>query len=169
MPTNAHALTRVLLEERGALLRLARRIVRTMAAAEDVTQSLWLRIQQVDRSVRIADPRAYLITLTRHLAFDQRRAEQRRQALLASDTDGQEIADAAPPADRILLDRERLEAVRAALRDLSPRCREILYLRRIEGLTASEIAARLGISRQMVNRYVAQAVRHCLGRIEPDG
>jgi RNA polymerase sigma-70 factor (ECF subfamily) len=61
-----------------------------------------------------------------------------------------------------------LQQLQESLAELSPRCREIVRLRRIENLSASEIAERLGISRQMVSRYIAQAMEHCLNRVTGD-
>ena len=48
MPTNAVVLTRLLLAERASLLRLAQRILGNAPAAEDVTQSLWFRVQRIE-------------------------------------------------------------------------------------------------------------------------
>lgn len=79
MPTNAAALTRLLLRERPSLLRLAQRIVGTAPAAEDVTQSLWLRIQRVEDDPPIANKRAYLYRLATNLAVDHARSDQRRE------------------------------------------------------------------------------------------
>ncbi len=59
MSNNAHALTRLLLAERPSLLRLAQRIVGDPAGAEDVTQSLWLRIQRIGDDPPIVQKRAY--------------------------------------------------------------------------------------------------------------
>ncbi|PZR86803.1 MAG: hypothetical protein DI537_27790 [Stutzerimonas stutzeri] len=68
MSTNAVALMRLLLNERPSLLRLAQRIVGTAPAAEDVTQSLWLRIQRVEDDPPIANKRAYLNKLATNLS-----------------------------------------------------------------------------------------------------
>lgn len=154
--------------ERSSLLRLSERILRDRPTAEDVTQSLWLRIQRVGDDLPILNKRAYLFTLATNLAIDRAKADRRHGELFAATAAGEETADEHPRADRMLLDREALALVRSALQDLSPRCREILHLRRIEGLSASEIASRLGLSRQMVTRYVAQAMAHCLDRLDAD-
>ncbi|MCP1469675.1 RNA polymerase sigma-70 factor (ECF subfamily) [Sphingobium sp. OAS761] len=167
MLTNAASLTRLLIDERPSLLRLARRIVGSEAVAEDVAQSLWLKVQQIADHPPIANKHAYLFRLARNLAADHAKADRRRAALFEAGPLPEELADGSPLAERQLLDREALLLVEAAVAELSPRCREILHLRRIEGLPASEIALRLGISRQMVTRYIAQAMEHCLDRLEP--
>lgn len=168
MPNNAAALSRLLLRERSALLRTIERILRDRPKAEDVTQSLWLRLQRIDDDPPITNKRAYLFRLATNLAIDHVKAEQRHGQIFEDVPLPDEATDDSPLAERVLLDREALDRAHAALSELSPRCRAILHMRRIEGLPASEIAERLGISRQMVTRYIAQAMAHCLDRLEAD-
>ncbi len=168
MSNNAHALTRLLLAERPSLLRLVQRIVGDPAGAEDVTQSLWLRIQRIGDDPPIAQKRAYLFRLATNLAVDHLRRDRSDNDLFQRGAVPDDVADQAPLADKALLDRETLDRLRDSIDELSPRCRDILYLRRIEGLSASAIASRLGISRQMVTRYIGQAMAHCLDRLDED-
>lgn len=164
MPTNAIALTRLLLAERSSLVRVARKIVGSEPAAEDVAQTVWLRIQRIEDDPPIANRRAFLYRLTRNLAFDRAKAERTHAALFADGLPS-EVADDGPLPERAMLDREELARVSAAIGDLPARCREALMLRRIEGLSPAQIGARMGISRQMVARYVAQAIEQCLDRL----
>lgn len=168
MPNNAALLSRLLLNERSSLLRLAQRIVRDWSAAEDVTQSLWLRVQRIEDDPPIVNKRAYLFRLATNLAVDRVKADRRHGALFEDGSYVLDVADTSPSAEKLLLDREALERVGSAMQELSPRCREILHMRRIEGLVTSQIASRLGISRQMVTRYIAQAMSHCLDQLDAD-
>ncbi|MFA7597308.1 MAG: sigma-70 family RNA polymerase sigma factor [Novosphingobium sp.] len=168
MPNNAAALSRLLLLERSSLLRLSERILRDRPTAEDVTQSLWLRVQKIEDDPPIVNKRAYLFKLATNLALDRAKAKQRHGDLFGEGPPSDDVADESPLADKMLLDREALGLVQSAIGELSPRCRTILHMRRIDGLSASEIADRLGISRQMVTRYIAQAMAHCLERLDTD-
>jgi RNA polymerase sigma-70 factor (ECF subfamily) len=165
MLTNARALTRILLMERPSLLRLAERIVRDKPMAEDVTQSLWLKVQGIDDDPPIANRRAYLFRLATNMAIDRLKAMRRQNALFVPDDFAEQVADDMPCRRRCCSTGRRWTRSVARSRN-SPRCREVLHLRRAEGLTSVEIAQRLGISRQMVTRYIAQAVEHCLNRLD---
>lgn len=168
MSNNAVALSRLLLLERSSLLRLSERILRDRPKAEDVTQSLWLRVQRIEDDPPIINKRAYLFRLATNLALDRAKADQRHGELFHEGLLSEDIADESPLADKMLLDREALSQVQSAVSELSPRCRQILHMRRVDGLPASEIADRLGISRQMVTRHIAQAMAHCLDRLDTD-
>ncbi len=54
--------------------------------------------------------------------------------------------------------QQRLEQVQAVLNCLPARCGEVFWLFRIEGLRQGEIASRLGISVNMVERHVMRAM-----------
>lgn len=114
MPTNAVALTRLLLNERPSLLRLAQRIVGTAPAAEDVTQSLWLRIQRVEDDPPIIHKRAYLYRLATNLAVDHARSDQRREDVHAAAQDLLWGSDPSLQPDRIVDSLHTLRRVEAA-------------------------------------------------------
>lgn len=74
MPTNAIALTRLLIAERVALVRRLRRMVGSEPVAEDLTQSLWLKVQRIDDHPPITNKRSFLFRLASNLAIDHLRA-----------------------------------------------------------------------------------------------
>ncbi|AOH85992.1 RNA polymerase subunit sigma-24 [Sphingomonas panacis] len=169
MPTNAIALTRLLLTERPSLLRLAQRIV-GLPAAEDVTQSLWLRVQRVEDDPPILNKRAYLYRLAGNLATDYARGTRRHDQLFEAADPPTDAPSNEPSAESRVIDRERLARLEAVLEELPLRCRQVFVLRRIDGLPAHEVAARLGITVNAVAKHVRIAVRHCHARMtdEPD-
>lgn len=61
---------------------------------------------------------------------------------------------------------QRLEMLQRALAELSPLCRESFLLRKIEGLSHTEIAAQLGISKALVEKHIVNAMKHCRLRIK---
>lgn len=109
MLNNAAALTRLLLQERTSLLRLVESILRDRPAAEDVTQSLWFRVQRIEDDPPILNKRAYQFRLAANLAKDRIRADGRYAALFhAADTLSEEIPADMVGADTELSDRQRL-------------------------------------------------------------
>lgn len=76
MPTNAVFLSSLLTTERSALVRWVARIVGE-PAAEDIAQSLYLRVQRVQDHPPIVNKRSFLFRLAHNLAIDYPRAERR--------------------------------------------------------------------------------------------
>jgi len=83
--------------------------------------------------------------------------QQRRQVRLDDLARFMELQAEAPDAERALLCRERLTLLGQTIRELPPRCREVFLMSRRDGLSHGEIAARLGISRNMVEKHILGA------------
>jgi RNA polymerase sigma factor (sigma-70 family) len=54
-----------------------------------------------------------------------------------------------------------MRALARALERLSPKARAALIWHRRDGKTYDEIGERLGVSRNMVKKYLSQALAHC--------
>jgi RNA polymerase sigma-70 factor (ECF subfamily) len=120
----------------GLVNALALRILRDTGDAEDVVQEVFLQAwRQADRfDPARGTPEAWLCTIARTRALDRlRRRASRRE----------DPSESAPPLASLPRNVEAL-AVREALRELSQDQRRALELAYFEGLTQTEIAARLG-------------------------
>lgn len=157
--------SQLLVTERSSLMRMARRILGDATLAEDITQTLWLNIQRIAAPEAIKDKRAYLYRLMLNLTSDQRRKRMRGAALFDAQTEDVRMADAAPTTETVIIDRQRLSLLSAAIDELPPRCREVFLLRRIEGLPPAEVAERLGITTNAVAKHVRHAISHCQTRL----
>lgn len=147
MTTNALALSRLLIAERPSLLKRVRRILRDDAAAEDVAQLLWLKVQSVRDHPPIENPRAYLHRLAMNAATDELRAAARK----AADTQAEIehllwIEDDGPSPDRVAIGRDLLDRIGRAVDALPEPTRGIFRLNRFHGVPQREIAERYRIS-----------------------
>jgi RNA polymerase sigma-70 factor, ECF subfamily len=126
------------------LFGLLLRIVNSREEAEDVLQEVfvqvWRRAADFDESR--GKPFTWLVTLARSRAIDRLRqlSARERLAVASAHEAPAEASDAAQDASR----SEQKEIVAAALRQLPEEQRQTLLLAYFEGLTQSEIAARLG-------------------------
>jgi RNA polymerase sigma-70 factor (ECF subfamily) len=71
--------------------------------------------------------------------------------------------------ERSIEQRERLALLRGAIDELPPRCREVFVLHKLDGLSHADVADRLGISRNMVEKHVIRAMRHFRDRLDAAG
>ena len=123
--------------------------------AADILQDTFLQLGRRPGEP-IANPQAYIGRVAMNLATDRHRKaayRSRQLGMMALDP----IAEV-PSVERELLGRERLRQVLEAADRLPPRCREVFVLRKIDGLTQQEIASRLGISANMVQKHLRKAL-----------
>jgi len=134
-------------------------------AANDTLHDVYIRLQGLQAVPDLDNPRAYLFRVANNVALDRLRAARRAERRLAPGELAAEQPSAAPLADVALEQRERLRLLAQAIAELPPRCREAFLLHKIDGLSHSQVAARLGISRSMVEKHVMKALAHCRDRL----
>ena len=139
------------------------RRLRNRQQAQDMAHDTFVRVLESD-SDGVEQPRAYLHQTARNIAVDGFRREERR--------DAKELA-AVPPSSSETGDPEQhmravqlAEAVEKALLELPLNCRKVFVWQKIEGLTQAEIAERLGLSKNMVEKYMIRTLRHLRERVE---
>ncbi|MEJ0028847.1 MAG: RNA polymerase sigma factor [Rhizomicrobium sp.] len=154
----------VFLEARPDLERMLRRRTGSSPLAADLAQELYLKLRRIATPLpNRHEARAYLFRMAANLATDHRRVEGRRMELLAGNVSLFSGIGAGPEDDA--LTRGQMRLVEAALAELPPRCKDVLYMSRMLGMTHSEIAAELGVSRSSVEKYVMRALLHCRERL----
>jgi len=126
------------------LFGLVLRILHSRAEAEDCLQEVFIQVwrQASDFDEARGRPFTWLVTLARSRALDRLRAagSRDRTAQEAARAVVEETSDAVTDAIR----SERAAVVRRALDTLPEEQRRVLELAYFEGLTQTEIAARLG-------------------------
>src|SRR5690242_5407493 len=151
-----HTVTLLFRHRHAELVRLAVLLLGSRAAAEDVVQDVFTRLCTKDYLAAGASPLAYVRTAV----VNGCRSAQRRSARAGRAGDRQSalvpVAQGSAE-DEVLLAEGRREVV-AALAALPARRREVLVLRYWLGLTDSEIAEVLGISRPTVSSTAARAL-----------
>jgi RNA polymerase sigma-70 factor (ECF subfamily) len=147
------------------LVRAADVMLRERAVAEEVVQEVMLELwRRRDRLDPGGSAQAYLFQATRNRALNhlRHRQVQRRSATHLA---GDEARDASAPSR--LVAQEIDAALRGALDELTPRCREVFELSRVHGLKYGEIADTLGVSVKAVEAQMGKALRTLRERLAP--
>jgi RNA polymerase sigma-70 factor (ECF subfamily) len=128
---------------KSILFSLVLRILHSQAEAEDILQEVFIQVWKKAADFDEERGRAFtwLVTLARSRAIDRLRqlSSRERTAMEASRATVEEWADAAEDA----IKSEQSAAIRRALTELPEEQRRTLLLAYFEGLTQTEIAARL--------------------------
>ena len=144
-----------------ALTRLLRRCWRRADDIPDLRQEIYIRVfESAARDGIPEHTRAWLFRCARNLLINKVRHAQVVPFELIADVD--ELAE--PPSEhrtpeRLAAADREIELLGAAFEALPPRCRQVMTLRMVEGLSQKEIAARLGIVEGTVERQVTLGIR----------
>lgn len=117
---------------------------------DDLVQEAFLRVLRAHAAGQIESPKAFLFATARNLALMQlrRRRVARTDALTETEISG--ILDESADVPGSVARTQELEILTQAIQSLPTRCRQIVTLRKIYGLSQRDIAARLGISEHTV-------------------
>lgn len=133
--------------------------VRNPADVPDIAQEVYLRLLRVSSAESIRSPEAYLFTVAQHVV--QQHALRQLAVPPAQDlTEMQQHPPTGSEHDPSLeaAAQQFAEKLQGTLDRLPPKARAAFILHRREGMTPDEIAARLGISRPMVKKYLLKAL-----------
>jgi len=142
---------------------------------DDVVQESYLRLWQMHQVKAIASPKAYLFATARNLVLLNIRRRNRGVNFGLGEFDDSVLLDDGVSVQDNATRAENLELLTKALQSLPARCRQILTLRKIYGLSQREVAAKLGLSERTVEGQVAigvakiEAFFERLNRREPLG
>jgi RNA polymerase sigma-70 factor (ECF subfamily) len=138
------------------------RRIRTKSDAADLAQEVYVRMLRVSDTEAIRNPQHYLYTVASNIVKEH--ALMDRRAASAIDIDErsvqQRLGDLSSPYDELEA-RQLTEQLRCALEQLPVKWRSAVILQYRYGLTYDQIADRLGVSSNMVKKYLAQALGHC--------
>lgn len=128
---------------------------------DDMVQESYARLFRERSLERIEHTKAYLFAVARNVALDLLRRRQIVSMESMREMEYLQIEEEAPNAAEKASNAQELELLREAITLLPDRCREILRMRKIEGLSHRQIAMRLGISESTVNNQLTIGLLRC--------
>jgi RNA polymerase sigma factor (sigma-70 family) len=126
---------------------------------DDIIQEMYARLAGLETVEDIRNPRQYafqaafsiLVNLTRHARVIP--------MVAVGDFEELGLSSPEPSPEQHAEARAELKALEQALQSLPDACREAFLLRRVDGLSQKEVAAKMGISEKTVEKYMANGVR----------
>jgi RNA polymerase sigma factor (sigma-70 family) len=133
--------------------------------AEDVTQEVFIsvlrRLRDTERPIAF---KPWIYQIARNACIDELRRSRRSHEVPfdqddESDSGADDWISITPGPEVVVESKQRLEDLRGAFRGVSELHHRILVLRELEGLSYTEIGARLGMSRPVVESTLFRARR----------
>jgi RNA polymerase sigma factor (sigma-70 family) len=150
---------REILVHEAALVRYLTRVWPNRDEIHDLRQETYIRVYEAARKARPHAAKSFLFTTARHLMADRvrRRRIVSMEAIGDLDVLNVPIEEASP--EQKLNARQELMQLARAFRILPPKCREVIWLRRVDELSQKEVASRLNISEKTVESHVVKGTR----------
>ncbi len=144
--------------EGGRLKRFFQRRLVNREDAADAAQETFLRMMVAAPKTLIENPQAYLFQIAKSVACSASMRFRAEAGRYGGDSADLELADDAPDQERIVNARQCLLQMAKAIEALPTRCQEVFILSRIHDMPNGEIAQKLGVSRNMVEKHIIRAL-----------
>ena len=128
---------------------------------DDLVQETFARVLRTGSATRVGSAKAFLFATARNLAVDQLRHRQVLAFEPIAEMHESHVLDDKPGVGETVSRRQELELLTAAIESLPERCRQVLTLRKIYGISQKAIASQLGISEHTVEAQVGIGVKRC--------
>ncbi len=157
-PLDAWFVREILVHEE-ALTRYLQRCWPHRDDIHDLRQEVYVRVYEAAGKALPASPKSFLFASTRNLITDR----LRRGRVVSIETMGDleplhVLVDEVSP-ERRFDGRQALRRLSEAFDSLPDRCRQVMWLRRVEELPQKVVASQLGISEKTVEKHVANGIR----------
>jgi RNA polymerase sigma factor (sigma-70 family) len=159
------------LENEVALKRYLRRFIKSREGADDLAQETFVRAFAAESKHLVVSPKAFLFKVAKNLALNELAKQSSATTEPLGDFEGEEVLEDSSQAavDDAVDSRERIRVLARAIAALPPQCAKVFILRKMQGLSQKEIAARLDISVRTVENHVALGLVRCKAYMRAQG
>ena len=141
------------------LTRFLQRNWRNEAEIGDLRQEPYARVYEAAQRERPLLVKPFLFQITRNLMIDRLRRQSVVSLESMTDFEWLNVSDDKPSSEAYVAARQELRLLQTALDALPPRCRQVVLMRKVEGLSQKEVAKRMGITIETVENQVAKGMR----------
>jgi RNA polymerase sigma factor (sigma-70 family) len=141
------------------LTRFLQRNWRGESEITDLRQEIYARVYEAACRERPLMVKPFMFQIARNLVIDRLRQQSVVSLESVADFDCLNVSDEEPSSEAYVAARQELRILQAALDSLPPRCRQVVVLRKVEGLSQKEVAARMGVTTETVENQVAKGMR----------
>jgi RNA polymerase sigma-70 factor (ECF subfamily) len=146
----------------GCEASLTRYLARTWPSANDIPdiiQEAYIRVLEAAVIERPAHPKSFLFQTTRNLLSDRARRARIVAIDVMEDLESLNVLVDELTPERRTSARQQLTTVAMAFNAMPDRCRDVVWMKRVQNLSHKEIAERLGIEVSTVEKHLAKGIR----------
>lgn len=141
----------------------------SLTDVDNLMQETFARILRARNSGHVRSPKALLFTTARNAALDQLRHQHVLRIDSLANIEELPVVEERPGPAETLSHERKLLLLDQAVQSLPARCRQILVLKKLDGLSYAEIGEKLGITRNTISAQLTIGVLRCRRFLEEHG
>lgn len=128
---------------------------------DDIVQESFLRVLKINRKFKLTAPKAYLFATARNICIDNLRREKIVKFKSISGSEQDDFLETDRGICEDLIKKEEFEILTEAIKKLPKKCRRVITLRKVYGMTAKQIASELNLSHRTVQNQLMIGMKKC--------
>jgi len=128
---------------------------------DDVVQETYIRLIRARESGSIRSPRSLLFVTARNVAVDFFRRQNLAPTEALANVEYFSVVEEESVSAGSHSHEQKLQFLEEAIQSLPERCRQVIMLKKIEGLSYEEISKKLGISHNTISAHLTVGVTKC--------
>lgn len=136
---------------------------------DDVIQETYAILAALADVSHVRQPRAYVYSVAQSVVLQQLRRAQVVSIEAVAEIERVAIGGEEACPERTASSRQELARIGALIDSLPDKCRQAFVLRRIEGYSQREIAQRMQISENTVEKHICKGIRVLMDSMKRDG
>jgi len=126
---------------------------------DDIVQETYAKLASLESVDEIRDGKTYSFQIAHSIIVSYVRRSRIVSIRAAANLDDFGAAAPEPSPERQIEDRDELQQLAELITSLPEKSREVIMLRRVEGLSQRETAERLGVTESTVEKNMGRAIR----------
>ena len=136
---------------------------------DDVIQETYAILAAMADVSHVRQPRAYVYSVAQSVVLQQLRRAQVVSIEAVAEIERVAIGGEEACPERTASSRQELARIGALIDSLPDKCRQAFVLRRVEGYSQREIAQRMQISENTVEKHICKGIRVLMDSMKRDG
>ena len=125
----------------------------------DLRQDSYVRVYEAAKKSRPQSPKSFLFAIARNLMADHIRRRRIVAIDAVGDLDALNVLIDTVSSEHRASAHQELRRLAEAVNRLPPRCREAVWMRRVDDLPQKEVAILLGITQKTVEKHVMKGMK----------
>jgi RNA polymerase sigma-70 factor (ECF subfamily) len=143
------------------LRRFISRYMFSMHDIDDVSQEVFLRAYNAEKKGPVHQPKAFLFRIAKNLMLTEFSKKSRKLTDYIADFEYTEVLASDETLETSLMAQQKLGIYCEAVATLPEKCRRVVLMKKVYGLSHKEIAVKMGIQVSTVEKHLTKGVRQC--------
>jgi RNA polymerase sigma factor (sigma-70 family) len=143
----------------AVLIQFLSRGGRSKSDVEDLRQELYMKVCLAAQNEFPKTTRPFVFKIARNLLVDRVRHESVVPFDTVENLEELNVAIDEPAPDRVVIARQELRRLQLVLETLPERFRDAIVMRKVDGLSVREIAARTGAAEKTIEEHITKGMR----------